>query len=123
MLESKELVWGAVGDDVGVYIYNLGELGLLPEIDLCKRRVEIGAVHQVEVRSVLVADPRDRNDLVEDGPELRDGLGGDAVERDEDGELSGGARIAKGVREHKSACIAIADRLAVVHRGWKGAVG
>lgn len=116
VLERKELVGSAVGDDVGVNVHNLGELGLLPQIDLCKGRVEVGAVHQVEVGAVLVAQPGDGNDMVVDGPELGDGLGGDAVEGKEDGELSRGAGVSEGMGEDESAWTWV---LAV----WGGCVG
>lgn len=101
VLNGKELIRGAIGDDIRVYIDDLGELGLLPEVDLCKRGVEVGAVHEVEVRGVLVADSRDGNNMIEDGLELGDGVGRDTVEGKKDGELFRGPCVAKGMRQNK----------------------
>lgn len=66
---------------------------MVPEVDLCKGGVEVRTVHQVEVRPVLVADSRDRNDMIEDGLELRYRVGGDTVEGEEDDEFSRGACV------------------------------
>lgn len=99
VLERKELIRGAIGDDIGVYVDNLGKLSLLPEVELCKCRIEVGTVHQVEVRAVLVADSRDGYDLIEGGPELSDGVGGDTVEGEEDDELPCSTCISERMRE------------------------
>lgn len=65
--EVKELIGGAVGDDVGVDVDDLAELGLLPEVDLGEGRVEIGAVHEVEVGGRgVIRDARDGYDVVVD---------------------------------------------------------
>lgn len=45
MGEVEELVRGPVGDNVGVQIDDLAELGLFPQIDLSEGRVQVRAVH------------------------------------------------------------------------------
>jgi len=63
----EELVGGAVGNDIGIDIDDLAELGQLPKVDLGEGRVEIGPVHQEEVRWVLVFDSLDGDHVVVDG--------------------------------------------------------
>lgn len=65
--EVEELVRSAIGDDVGVDVDNARELRLLPQVDLCEGRVQIGTVHQVQVGGLVIADSRHRQDIVVDG--------------------------------------------------------
>lgn len=65
--DIEELVGCSIGENVGVYIDDFGELGLLPEIDLGEGRVQVGAVHEVQVRRVLVAYSGHGNDMIVHG--------------------------------------------------------
>jgi hypothetical protein len=100
--KGKELIGSSIRDHIRINVDNLGELGLFPKIDLGKGGMQVGSIHELEVRGPLVANARYRDDIVVDGPELCDGLGRDRIEGDENGEALGGARIAKRVGENKS---------------------
>lgn len=95
--KSEELIRRPVGDNIGVEVHDFCKLRLLPEVYFCKRRVKVGAVHQVEIGAVLVADSGDWNDMVVDALEPRYGVGRDAIEGEEDGKFSRGACVAKGM--------------------------
>lgn len=62
--QVEELIGGAVGDDIGIEVDNLGELHLLPEVDLGEGRVQVGAVHEVQIGGLLVAYPRHGQDII-----------------------------------------------------------
>lgn len=64
MGEVKKLIGGPIRHDIGIHIDNLAELGLLPEVDLCEGRMEVWAVHEVEVCRPVIADAADRNHIV-----------------------------------------------------------
>lgn len=120
--EVEELIGSAVGDNVGVDVDDLTELGLFPEVDLGEGGVEVGAVHEVQVAGRgLVLDTRDRYYIVVhilqvlavktawqrckwrtgEGVgahfELGNDLCGHGVEGDQNGQLLGGAGIAERV--------------------------
>lgn len=66
VVQVKELVGCPVSNDIRIYVHNLSELRLFPQIDLGECRVQIGAVHQVEVRRFLVSHAGDWYYIVED---------------------------------------------------------
>lgn len=66
VVQVKQLVGCPVGYDIRVHVHNPSELGLFPQVDLCECRVEIGTVHQVEVRRLLVSHAGDWYYMVED---------------------------------------------------------
>lgn len=72
MGDRKELVGCPVRDHVGVDVYQLAELSLLPQVDFGESRVEVGSVHEVQVRGALITYARDGNHVVVDG--LRGGI-------------------------------------------------
>jgi hypothetical protein len=65
--EIKEFVRSSVGNDVGIDVDNSGELRLLPQVDLGKGRVQISTVHEVQVGGLVIADSRNRQDIVVNG--------------------------------------------------------
>ena len=64
MGKVEELVGRPVSHGIGVYVYNLAELGLLPEVDLGECRVQVGPVHEVQVGGLAVPDPGHGYDIV-----------------------------------------------------------
>lgn len=96
MLQFEQLVGGAIRKYVGIEVDNLGELRLLPEINLGEGGMQLGAVHQVQIGGLAVAYARNRQDAVVDGLvfcqltsarglqdahlELRDGVGRHGIE-------------------------------------------
>ena len=56
MAKVEELVRSSVGNDIGINVDNSPKLRQLPEIDLGKGRVEVGAAHQVEVGRLVILD-------------------------------------------------------------------
>lgn len=66
-VDVEELVGGAVRHNIGVYIHDFGELGLLPEVDLGEGRVKIDTVHEFEILRVSVLYSGDGDDMVVDG--------------------------------------------------------
>lgn len=67
VVQVKELVGCPVSDDIGIYVHDPSELGLFPQIDLCECRVQVGTIHQVEVRRLLVSYAGNWYHMVEDG--------------------------------------------------------
>lgn len=70
--DRKEFVGCPVSNHVGVDVYQLAELGLLPQVDFGESRVEVGSVHEVQVRGALITYARDGDHVVVDS--LRRGL-------------------------------------------------
>lgn len=62
--EVEELVRSPVGNDVGIDVDNSRELRLLPQVDLGESRVQISTVHEVQVGGLVIADSRNRQDIV-----------------------------------------------------------
>lgn len=63
----KELLGSTVGNNIGINVDDLGELGLLPQVDLGKGRVQIGTVHKREVCRVdIVSNSGNGQDIVVD---------------------------------------------------------
>jgi len=65
--KAEELIGGAVCHNVGIHIDDLAELGLAPEVDLGEGRVQVPAVHEVQVRGVLILDAAGRDHIVVHG--------------------------------------------------------
>lgn len=101
--DAEEFIRGPVCDNIGIDVYDFRELCLFPQVDLGESRVQVGAVHQIQVGGSLVAQTRHGDDMVVDGLELCDDLGGDGVECDQDGQLMGGTSIAQGMSEDQCA--------------------
>lgn len=125
MGQLEELVGSSVSDDVRVYVDDLAELGLLPEVQLGEGRVEIRPAHEVEICRMLILDPADWDDIVVYGlggsvsegeyghhapSECKDwkaclelcyDLHRQSIQCHQNGELLGGTGIPKGMCEHQ----------------------
>lgn len=55
MRQVEQLIDGPVGNDVGIQVDNLSELGLLPQVDLGEGGVQVGSVHQKEIGRLRVS--------------------------------------------------------------------
>jgi hypothetical protein len=64
MGKVKELIGRPVSHHVGINIDNLAELGLLPQIDLGEGRVQVPAVHEIQIGRVLILNATDGDDIV-----------------------------------------------------------
>lgn len=104
MRQRKQLIGGTIGNNISIQVDNLAKLDLFPQIDLCKGRVQVGSVHEIQVGAVLVAHSWYGDNMVKDGLQLRNGLGGDAIEGEEDGELLCRAGISQGMGENERSC-------------------
>lgn len=56
MIQIEELINSPAGDNVCIEVDDLPELGLFPQIDLGKGRMQIGSVHQVEICWFRITD-------------------------------------------------------------------
>lgn len=64
MREVKELIRSTVCNHICIDVHNFAKLGLSPEVDLGESRVQVRAVHELEVGRLGVADAIHGNDVV-----------------------------------------------------------
>ncbi len=64
--EAKELIRGPVGHNIGVHIDDLAELGLPPEVDFGEGRVQVRAIHKVQVCGMFIPDASSGDHIVVD---------------------------------------------------------
>lgn len=69
----EELIGSSIGEDIGIDVDDLGELRLLPEVDLGECRVQVRTVHQLQIGGLLVSDARYGDDMVVHSLRLRKG--------------------------------------------------